>query len=169
LLFLNKTCFNGLFRNNQKGEFNVPFGDYKNPKILDETHLMNVSQALQKVILSVADFSELEQDNMSKDSFIYFDPPYRPISSTSSFTSYSQTRFDESAQIRLANIFKALNYQGVKLMLSNSDPKNIDKNDHFFETQYRGFHIQRILANRMINSVSHNRGQITELLITNYE
>jgi len=168
LIFLNKTCFNGLFRNNQKGAFNVPSGDYKNPRILDETNLINVSQALQKVVLKVADFSELEKHKMNKDSFIYLDPPYRPISPTSSFTTYSQTRFDESSQIQLANTFKRLDRQGVKLMLSNSDPKNIDENDHFFETQYAGFHIQRILANRMINNVGSQRGKITELLITNY-
>ena len=168
LIFLNKTCFNGLFRNNQKGAFNVPFGAYKNPKILDETNLINVSQVLKKVFLNVADFRELEKQKMSKDSFIYLDPPYRPISPTSNFTTYSKSRFDEAAQIRLANTFKGLNRQGVKLMLSNSDPKNIDKNDHFFETQYDGFHIQRISANRMINSVGSQRGKITELLITNY-
>jgi DNA adenine methylase len=168
LIFLNKTCFNGLFRNNQKGAFNVPSGDYKNPRILDKTNLINVSRALQAVVLKVADFSELEKHKICKDSFIYFDPPYHPISPTSNFTTYNQTRFDESAQIRLANTFKRLDRQGIKLMLSNSDPKNIDENDHFFEIQYKGFHIQRISANRMINSVGSQRGKITELLITNY-
>jgi len=169
LIFLNKTCFNGLFRNNQKGAFNVPFGDYKNPKILDESNLINVSQVLQGVVLNVADFSELEKAKISKDSLIYLDPPYRPISPTSSFTTYNKRRFDDTAQIRLADTFKKLDHQGVKLMLSNSDPKNIDENDCFFETQYAGFYIQRILANRMINRVGSQRGKITELLITNYQ
>lgn len=168
LIFLNKTCFNGLFRQNQKGVFNVPFGDYKNPKILDVTNLTNVSDVLQKVILKTADFSELEKYEIDRDSFIYLDPPYRPISSTSSFTTYSKACFNEAAQMRLVEIFKKLDRQGVKLMLSNSDPKNFDKHDNFFEIHYTGFHIQRISANRMINSAGNKRGKITELLITNY-
>jgi DNA adenine methylase len=168
MIFLNKTCFNGLFRLNKKGGFNVPFGDYKNPKILDESNLINVSKSLQKVELKVADFRELEKVVTTEDSFVYFDPPYRPLSKTSSFTSYSKTSFDEQAQISLANTFKVLNDRGAKLMLSNSDPKNIDQKDDFFETQYAGFNIQRVSANRMINSVATKRGKITELIITNY-
>lgn len=168
LIFLNKTCFNGLFRHNKKGAFNVPFGDYKKPKILDVTNLLNVSQILQRVILCSADFNILEQYPLSEDSFVYLDPPYRPLNATSSFTTYSKTPFTETAQIRLAEIFRKLDQQGVKLMLSNSDPKNFDKTDDFFEIHYAGFHIQRILAHRMINRIGSQRGKITELLITNY-
>lgn len=168
LIFLNKTCFNGLFRHNQKGAFNVPFGDYKSPKILDMTNLMNVSQVLQPVILQVADFNVLEKYKIDEDSYVYLDPPYRPLNATSNFTTYSQTPFGETAQIRLAEIFRKLDRQGAKLMLSNSDPKNFDKTDDFFEIHYAGFHIHRILANRMINSMGSQRGKITELLITNY-
>ena len=146
----------------------MPFGDYKNPKILDESNLMNVSKSLQKVELKVADFRELEKVVATEDSFVYFEPPYRPLSKTSSFTSYSKTNFDEQAQISLANTFKILNDRGAKLMLSNSDPKNVDQKDNFFETQYAGFNIQRVLANRMINSVAAQRSKITELLIRNY-
>lgn len=168
LIFLNKTCFNGLFRHNKKGAFNVPFGDYKKPKILDVTNLLNVYQALQRVILCSADFNALEQYQLGEDSFVYLDPPYRPLNATSSFTTYSKTSFTEAAQIRLAEIFRKLDQQGVKLMLSNSDPKNFDKNDDFFEIHYAGFRIQRILAHRMINRIGSQRGKITELLITNY-
>lgn len=168
LIFLNKTCFNGLFRHNKKGEFNVPFGDYKKPKILDLTNLMSVSQSLQRAILCSADFNALEQYQLGEDSFVYLDPPYRPLTATSSFTTYSKTSFTEEAQIRLADIFRNLDQQGVKLMLSNSDPKNSDKNDDFFEIHYAGFRIQRILAYRMINRIGSQRGKITELLITNY-
>jgi len=104
----------------------------------------------------------------AKKSFIYFDPPYRPLSQTAGFTAYSQNSFDDKAQILLAQTFKSLDAQGVKLMLSNSNPKNVDKQDNFFETQYADFHIQTVLAHRMINSVATKRGKITELLITNY-
>ncbi len=168
MIFLNKTCFNGLFRLNKNGGFNVPSGNYKNPTILDKSNLINVSKLLQRVELKVADFSQLEKVITTADSFVYFDPPYRPLSKTSAFTSYSKTSFDDQAQIRLAKTFNILNAKGIKLMLSNSDPKNVDKTDNFFETQYAGFRIQTVSANRMINSVSTKRGKITELLMTNY-
>lgn len=168
MIFLNKTCFNGLFRLNKTGAFNVPFGDSKNPKIMDDSNLNKVSKRLQQVDLKIADFTQLEDTVTAQESFIYFDPPYRPLTQTAGFTAYSQNSFDEKAQIQLAQTFKSLDAKGVKLMLSNSNPKNVTKQDTFFETQYAGFHIQTVLANRMINSVSSKRGQITELLITNY-
>lgn len=168
MIFLNKTCFNGLFRVNQKGEFNVPFGKYKKPKILDPDNLTKVSEILRNVELKKTDFGELERIATMENAFVYLDPPYRPLSKTSSFTSYSQTGFDEPAQYRLANTYQLLDKKGAKLMLSNSNPKNVNPQDDFFEQQYGQFYRHSVSANRMINSVATKRGQITELLITNY-
>ena len=167
IIFLNRTCFNGLFRVNSKGEFNVPFGDYKNPKICDPENLLAISTLLQKTMIQLGDFTT-SQDFIGKDTFVYFDPPYRPISKTASFTSYSKFEFDDETQKRLAEYYRLLNRKEAKLMLSNSDPKNADPNDHFFEELYKGFNIKRVDASRMINSDSTKRGKIKELVITNY-
>ena len=168
LIFLNRTCFNGLFRLNSKGEFNVPHGKYKNPRILDEENLMAVSQLLQIAEIAIGDFEACESV-ITPASFIYFDPPYRPLSKTASFTSYSTFDFDDQQQTRLANFFRHLdkNYD-LKMMLSNSDPKNQNSQDAFFEKLYQGFNIHRVSAKRMINSNAKKRGQIAELVITNY-
>ena len=168
LMFLNKTCYNGLYRVNSKGEFNVPFGRYKNPKILDEENLINVSKILQKVEIIHGDF-EISREFVDNNSLIYFDPPYRPLSNTSNFTSYSQNTFDDNEQIRLKHFFDYITSLGAKGILSNSDPKNTDPNDNFFDELYKGYIIERIYAKRMINSKGKNRGFITELLIRNYE
>jgi DNA adenine methylase len=168
MIFLNKTCFNGLFRVNGKGEFNVPFGRYKNPAICDPENLRRVSTLLQKAELRVAPFTACEQW-VNAATFVYFDPPYRPISATSSFTSYSSDRFDDAAQIALASFFAHLHQgHGAKLMLSNSDPAPINPQDDFFERLYADFQIHRVYASRMINSQADKRGKISELLITNY-
>lgn len=167
LLFLNKTCFNGLFRLNSKGDFNVPFGKYKNPQFYDKDNILLISRLLQNAELFVGDFECIETF-IDDTFFVYFDPPYRPISKTSSFTSYTKNDFDEQDQIRLAELFKRLDKKGAKLMLSNSDPKNINPDDNFFETYYCDFKIERVLASRMINSNSNGRGKINELIITNY-
>ena len=168
MLFLNRTCFNGLFRLNKKGEFNVPFGRYKRPKILDIDNLLNASRILQLAEIHHGDFEE-SAAVIDSNTFVYFDPPYKPISKTSSFTSYSKDSFDDEDQIRLANYFRYLDKTtGAKLMLSNSDPTNIDPSDRFFEEIYEGFHIYHVLANRMINSVAQKRGPIRELVVTNY-
>lgn len=167
LIFLNKTCFNGLFRLNRKGEFNVPFGRYKNPGILDEENLMNANRVLQIAEIFLTDFKKIK-NIIRDDFFIYFDPPYRPISNTSSFTSYSKYDFTEDDQKRLAKFYYELGVNGNKLMLSNSDPKNENPNDHFFETLYNKFNIIRVQANRMINCNGNKRGKINELLILNY-
>ena len=169
MLFLNRTCFNGLFRLNKKGEFNVPFGKYKRPKILDIDNLLNASRILQLAEIHQGDFEESLEVIDSK-TFVYFDPPYKPISKTSSFTSYSKDSFDDNDQIRLANFFRYLDKTtGAKLMLSNSDPTNIDPSNRFFEEIYEGFHIHHVFANRMINSVAQKRGPIRELVVTNYQ
>ena len=153
-IFLNKTCFNGLFRFNSKGEFNSPMGRYKNPKILDEQNLLNVSKLLEIATIKRADFSEVKND-IKEISFVYFDPPYRPISKTASFTSYSKFNFQDGEQLKLAGLFYELDQQGHKLMLSNSDPKNINPDDDFFETIYSNFNITRVDAKRSINSFSN--------------
>jgi DNA adenine methylase len=166
-IFLNKTCFNGLYRVNSLGEFNVPFGKYKNPEIFDEDNLKAISQLLQKVKLTNDDFSIVE-NIIKEDSFVYFDPPYRPLNKTSSFNSYATTCFDDREQERLSNTFKILDKKGVKVMLSNSDPKNTNVNDDFFENLYSGYNIVRVDAKRMINSNVTKRGIIKEVVIRNY-
>ena len=167
IIFLNRTCFNGLFRVNKKGYFNVPFGNYKNPRICHTDNLISASKLLQKATIQYFDFTEI-QSLATPKTFVYFDPPYRPLTKTASFKSYSQFDFNDDEQKRLANFYQKLDRQGTKLMLSNSDPKNIDKNDNFFDELYSGFTINRIQANRIINSKASNRGAISELLITNY-
>ena len=166
-VFLNKTCFNGLFRVNSKGGFNVPVGRYKNPKILDEPRLRAAAAALQKAVIGLGDFSQVTE-LADERTFVYYDPPYRPISDTSSFTSYMQGEFNDDDQRRLAAHFQALDKRGVKQLLSNSDPTN-HVEDPFFDELYEGFCIERIDANRVVNSKASGRGTIRELLIRNYE
>lgn len=167
IIFLNRTCFNGLFRVNSKGEFNVPFGDYKNPKICDPDNLYIVSELLQKTQIESGDFTA-SKEFVDKNTFVYFDPPYRPISKTASFTSYSKFDFGDESQKRLAEYFAQLSKKSAKLMLSNSDPKNENPDDHFFEDLYKEFRIERVDASRMINSNANRRGKIKELVIVNY-
>jgi DNA adenine methylase len=167
LIFLNRTCFNGLFRQNSKGEFNVPFGRYKNPKICDEENIFNVHQALKNTEIIHGDFEE-SGIYIDENTFVYFDPPYRPISSTANFTDYVKGGFNDNEQIRLAKFFKELDKKDAYLMLSNSDSKNNNPNDNFFDDLYQGFNIERIKAKRAISSDVNTRGEITELLIRNY-
>lgn len=166
-IFLNRTCFNGLFRVNSKGEFNVPFGRNGNPAILDEGRLRAASTALQRAEVQLGDFSDVGLV-ADKGTFVYYDPPYRPISNTSSFNSYMKGVFNDDAQRRLAAHFRELDERGVKQLLSNSDPTNYGE-DSFFDDLYRGFTIERIEASRMINSKASKRGAVRELLIRNYE
>ena len=164
-IYLNKTCFNGLYRVNKKGLFNVPMGAYKNPKICDIENLKKTSELLQCVTIMSGDYTCLEK-KIDENTFVYFDPPYRPLTKTSEFTSYNAVEFDDEAQIRLAEFIKSL--KKSKVMASNSDPKNVDDNDDFFDDLYSGLNIYRVSANRAINSQGKNRGKINELLITNY-
>ena len=166
-VYLNKTCFNGLYRVNSKGEFNVPSGVYKNPCICDELNIRNVSSLLQDVRIECADYKE-SLDFINENTFVYFDPPYRPLNTTSSFTSYTEGQFNDDDQRDLAQYVHKLDSIGAKVMVSNSDPKNTDPNDEFFDELYRGMTIMRVSANRMINSKGTGRGKINELLITNY-
>lgn len=167
LIALNKTCFNGLFRQNSKGYFNVPIGKYKNPKILDKENLLNVSQALQDTTILCTNYNKIKIPE-NKRPFIYFDPPYRPLSTTASFTKYSKGDFDDKDQEELAQHFKDLAEKKYYLLLSNSNPKNSNPEDNFFEELYKDYNIKEISAKRHINSNAKKRGTITELLIKNY-
>lgn len=167
-IFLNRTCFNGLYRVNRNGEFNVPCGKYKNPTICDSNNLRNLSKLIENVIFEYGDYRKSEQ-YVDNNTFVYFDPPYRPISATSGFTSYTKEEFNDESQIELAKYYDKLSLKNAKLMLSNSNPKNINEDDTFFENIYKGFYINEVFAKRMINSNAKERGQISELLITNYE
>jgi DNA adenine methylase len=159
LIYLNKTCFNGLYRENSKGAFNVPIGKYKNPKICNAALLRSVSAALQNAQINVRPFEDILEHASSCDDFVYFDPPYHPLSPTSNFTAYTRYSFSQDDQIRLKYVFAELAERGVKVMLSNSDCK-------FIRELYSDFTINSIIAPRLINSDARKRGNITELLIT---
>lgn len=167
-VFLNRTCFNGLYRVNKNGDFNVPMGSYKNPTICDEENLRALSELIKNVNFEYGDY-KTSQKYIKKNTFVYFDPPYRPLNVTSGFTSYTKEDFDDENQKELALFYKELNNNNVKVMLSNSNPKNTNKEDCFFENIYKGFNINEVYAKRMINADSSGRGEISELLITNYE
>jgi len=166
-VYLNKTCFNGLYRVNAKGEYNVPAGVYKNPMICDESNILAVSEKLSNVQIVNADYRE-SLSFIDQNTFVYFDPPYRPLTTTASFTAYTKELFNDNNQRDLAEYVKQLTDLGAKVMVSNSDPKNADENDDFFDDLYDGNQILRITANRMINSNAEKRGKINELLITNF-
>lgn len=167
-VFLNRTCFNGLYRVNRKGEFNVPFGRYANPKICDEATILADSNLLQKVTILNGDFSETLRF-ANKNSFFYFDPPYKPLSETSSFNAYAKEAFNDSEQIRLSEFCKEIEMRGAKFILSNSDVKGRNPNDNFFDDLYRQFIIQRVWAKRIVNANAEKRGKLTELMIQNFE
>lgn len=167
MIFLNRTCFNGLYRVNKKGEFNVPMGSYKNPTICDEENLRAVSRKLQNVKIVCCDYKESESFIDDK-TFVYFDPPYRPLTPTANFTSYTEQLFDDSKQLELAKFVQNLDNKGAKVLISNSDPKNIDEDDNFFDDAYSSQNVKRVSATRMINRNSDKRGKINELLISNF-
>lgn len=167
-IFLNRTCFNGLYRVNKDGKFNVPCGKYKNPTICDSNNLRNLSELIKNVIFEYGDYRKSEK-YVNNNTFVYFDPPYRPLSATSGFTSYTKEDFNDDNQKELAQYYNKLSLKNAKLMLSNSNPKNVNENDNFFEDIYKGFYINEVSAKRMINSNAKCRGEISELLITNYE
>ncbi|GIV29486.1 MAG: restriction endonuclease subunit M [Bacteroidia bacterium] len=165
-IFLNRTCFNGLYRVNRKNEFNVPMGNYKKPTICDRENILAVSNALQKVEILSGDFEETIA-YAEKQSLFYLDPPYKPLSKTSSFNSYSKFEFNDEDQIRLRDFCRKLDALGHTWILSNSDVKSKNKNNTFFDELYADFHIQRIYARRSINANPKKRGPLKELLITN--
>ena len=167
MIFLNKTCFNGLFRVNKKGFFNVPMGSYKNPLICDEKNLREVSEKLQNIKIVCGDYRESE-DFIDKNTFVYFDPPYRPLTETASFTAYTENLFSDEEQIELAEFVECMHKKGAKVVVSNSDPKNSNTKDDFFDNIYSAHKIKRVEATRMINCNSESRGKIKELLISNF-
>ncbi len=166
-IFLNRTCFNGLYRVNKNGKFNVPCGKYKNPTICDSSNLRNLSYLIRNVNFQYGDYKKSEK-YIDSNTFVYFDPPYRPLSNTSGFTSYTKEDFNDENQKELAKYYKLLDERNAKLMLSNSNPKNTNKDDNFFDEIYKGFYINEIFAKRMINANAKGRGEISELLITNF-
>lgn len=159
-IYLNKTCFNGLHRVNQKGEFNVPAGRYRNPRILNIETLKAASQLLSRADIRATGFEKLLWTAKPGD-FIYFDPPYEPVSSTSNFTAYAQNGFFQEDQVRLRDVFTELDRRRCKLMLSNSDAP-------FIRNLYKKFRIDRVAALRAINCDGRNRGRVSELIVRNY-
>jgi len=159
-IYLNKTCYNGLYRVNSKGQFNVPFGKYKNPKICDAENLRACSQALQKTEIVNADFSIVLDFAKPKD-FVYFDPPYVPLNATSNFTAYTQNGFDVDMQFRLKEVCDKLTDKGVLWMLSNSYTE-------FVLNLYKEYNIHTVYANRAVNCKSNGRGKIKEVIVRNY-
>ena len=150
-IFLNRTCFNGLYCVNKNNIFNVPMGSYKKPTVCDKENLLSVSQALQKVEILCGDYQEtLNYTGMN--SLFYFDPPYKPLNETSSFNSYAKDDFNDAEQIRLSDFCKTLNVLGHKWILSNSDVKGKNPDDNFFDEIYSDFKIQRVKAKRSINA-----------------
>ena len=165
-IFLNRTCFNGLYRVNSKGEFNVPHGKYVNPRICDADNLRACSKVLQKVEILCGDFAETGR-YAGPDTLYYFDPPYKPITETSSFTSYTRGGFDDQEQIRLRDFCDHISAAKSSFIASNSDPRNANSKENFFDNIYNNFFIRRVSATRMINSDASGRGSISEIMISN--
>jgi len=161
-IFLNRTCFNGIFRVNSKGEFNVPIGSYKNPRILNEANLRSVSDYLQNVHINTLSYEGCSKFVEKDKTFIYLDPPYRPLPGKPSFTSYVKSGFNDTNQLDLAKFFSDTS-EKAKLMLSNSDTK-----DGFFDNLYRDFKISSVMARRSVNSDGSKRGKIGEIIVTSY-
>ena len=159
-IYLNRTCFNGMYRVNSQGQFNVPFGNYKNPRIVDAENLINCSKLLKNTEICCADFSEI-LNKVKKGDFVYFDPPYVPLNETSSFTSYTKDGFDLDMQFKLRDVCDELDSKGVMFMLSNSDTKLVNE-------LYSNYEIKKVFASRAINANGNGRGKITEVLVRNY-
>lgn len=166
MIFLNKTCFNGLYRVNRKGLFNVPMGAYRNPLICDESNLKAVSKKLRNVTIVCGDYRQ-SANFIDEHTFVYFDPPYRPLTKTAGFTAYTENSFDDKRQIELSQFVREMNKTGARIVVSNSDPKNSDPDDNFFDDIYADRLIKRVEAARTINSKGEARGKIKELLISN--
>jgi DNA adenine methylase len=160
-IYLNKTCFNGLYRVNSKGQFNVPMGSYKNPAIYNENELREISTRLKNVVIETKQFYNIKE-NIQKGDFVYFDPPYYPSSKTASFTTYTKENFLEEEQIMLAELYRNLTENGANVMLSNSDTD-------FIKNLYKNYTITIVKATRMINCNAKKRGKVNEVVITNYE
>lgn len=164
-VFLNRTCFNGMYRVNSTGGFNVPYGKYKNPLICDEVNFRKVSKALQNVTIAHQDYKETVK-KAKKGDFVYFDPPYHPLTKTASFTSYTKENFGEKDQVELRDTFLELHKRGCFVMLSNSNADFINK--IYGELKNHGIKLHKVEAGRAINSDASKRGKIAEVLVTNY-
>ncbi len=167
-IFLNKTCFNGLYRQNSKGQFNVPFGRYKTPKICDADNLINCAATLKNVNILCGDFKSTEK-YVVKNSLVYLDPPYKPITKTASFTKYHKDDFGDDDQIRLADYYKRIDELGAKIILSNSDPMSVNSNNSFFDDLYSNFDISRVDVLRAVSAAAASRKVVKELIIKNFE
>jgi DNA adenine methylase len=166
-IYLNKSGFNGIYRVNSKNEYNVPKGSSSTPPICDEENILAVSAALQKVEILCGDYRQTI-DHATPNSFFYFDPPYKPLSKTSSFNSYTKDSFNDNEQIRLKEFCNEVEKKGYKWMMSNSDVKGKDSSDNFFDDLYSEYKIERVKARRSLNAQGDKRGKLNELLITNY-
>ena len=165
-IFLNRTCFNGLYRVNSRGLFNVPHGKYSSPRICDKDNLRAVSRLLQNVDILCGDFTNTGY-YAGRDTLYYFDPPYKPVNETSSFTSYSKDGFDDAEQIRLRDFCNQISEAGAMFILSNSDPEVDNPSGNFFDAIYNQYFIKRVSAVRMINSDPNGRGNVSEIMISN--
>ena len=168
MIFLNKSCFNGLYRENKKGGFNVPFGKKEKVNTYDKENLIQASKLLKKAIILNGDFEGVES-YINENTFVYMDPPYRPLKGKGSFKDYSKEEFNDDTQKRLAEFYKRISKKSAKIMESNSDPKNADEEDLFFDELYAEFKIDRIQAARNINSKGSGRGKVSEILIISYK
>lgn len=168
-LFLNRTCFNGLYRENSRGDFNVPVGEYKNPLIYNPELITELSHALVKTKITQGDYLNiLEFVPRNEKILFYFDPPYRPLDATKSFTAYQADGFSDGNQKELANFCRRIDKMGYQFILSNSDPKNTKPDDDFFDCLYDGFNINRVSAKRRISSKGSDRKPVSEIIITNF-
>lgn len=166
-IFLNRTCFNGLYRANKQGFFNVPQGNHTNPLICNADNIRAVSKSLKGAQIVCGDYKQ-SRTFIDCHTLVYLDPPYRPLKGKANFISYTETEFDDRCQRELARFVEEINALGAFIILSNSDPKNVDSNDDFFDTLYADYDIQRINAKRKINRIAEDRGYIKELLIKNF-
>ena len=169
MIFLNRTCFNGLYRENSKGAFNVAYGKYINPTILDEHLIMADHRILQKVEILHGDFFQVEAFVSGDYTFMYFDPPYRPVSSTANFNAYSKNSFNDKEQYRLRDFFAKMHESGCQVLLSNSDGASLNSANTYMDELYQDFLIYRVFAKRSISCSGSKRGPVSELLIRNYQ
>lgn len=168
LIYLNKTCFNGLYRINRSGIFNASHGRYPKPAILDADNLNAVSLTLQDTEILCGSYQETSHLAYTSDSFIYLDPPYRPITRTANFNSYDMSVFDDAAQYELGEFVANADVAGAKILLSNSDPKNSDPDDNFFDDLYSQHNVNRVSARRSVSTNGAGRGAVSEVLVSNY-
>lgn len=166
-IFINRTCFNGLYRENRKGQYNVPFGKMNNPGICDSNTIISDSELLKNVEIMTGEY-EKTIGMADGNTLFYFDPPYRPLSNTSSFNDYTKQPFNDEAQIQLKFFCDKVSERGFHFMLSNSDCLGKDGKDRFFDDLYKDYNISRVWAKRCVNADATKRGNLTEILVRNF-